>query len=394
MSNLDFGSIDALNNSIGEDIIEVNVPGEGDAIKAPHVPGQNDNKDGDPPANEPPATTTAAEGDLIEIPDSVMSDNSTKGSPQSGSTATSAHADSPSDSNILAFAKALNEQGVLTDIPEEFTGEAATVEGLLGLVKAQVNNSTTSSIEDYKKSLPPAIHDLINNYQEGVPLDKMIGVKSNQMKYASISEEQMKDPEVQKQLVAQDLANRGYSKEKIDARIKLFEDSEVLEQESNDAIVTLRAAEDYNEEQIKKQAQIDKQKSIEDNQKDLESIKSKVDGLKEIVPGRELNDVTRAKLYESMTKVVSNTEDGRPMNSVMVTRKKDPVQFEMTLHYLHSLGVFDGDFSKLIETQTTNAVQDLKRTLQSNTDTLSSGGGVKAPQEGSILSALKMFGEK
>ncbi|MHA2358489.1 MAG: hypothetical protein ACXABK_06955 [Candidatus Heimdallarchaeaceae archaeon] len=382
-NNLDFGSIENLNNSIGE-MIEVNVETPEGNIKQPEPAPAAANEANETGGNTPQASEPPSNEGQIEIPDGNSS-NDTEGSPQGENpTRPAQNADSPSDSKITAFARALSEQGVLSTIPEDFKGD---IESLIGLVGSEIKNN----VEAYKRTLPPVIADLINNYEENVPLDQLIGTKSQQMRYSSITEEALgENSNLQKALVTEDLRNRGFSDEKIQARLQLFEDNEVLATEAKDARENLIKLEQYREQQIAEQA---KQKAIQEqqqNEQTLASIKDQVEGLTEIIPGMELNENSKKKLYESITSVVSNDEHGRPMNNVMVTRAKDPMKFEMTLHYLHSLGVFNGDFSKIINTQKTNATQALKQTLQSNTSTLSSGGSGLGGGS-SIMDGLKVF---
>jgi len=89
-----------------------------------------------------------------------------------------------------------------------------------------------------------------------------------------------------------------------------------------------------------------------------------------------------------MTTIVGNDKQGNAMNSVMATREKDPIKFETTLHYLHSLGIFNGDWSSVIKTAKTKAVTDLEQTLR--TARVSSGLSPKLTgnNEGSVLDSL------
>ena len=94
-----------------------------------------------------------------------------------------------------------------------------------------------------------------------------------------------------------------------------------------------------------------------------------------------------------MTQVVGETAEGRPMNAVMATRQEDPIAFEKTLHYLHSIGVFSGDWSKLTTAKTTNATKELAELLEGNTSEFSGGrnSGHSNPGDSGIIDGLGVF---
>jgi hypothetical protein len=382
MDGLDFGKVDL--NSIEGEMIEVNVEDSDGKIENPTII-EEAKKIKEEVANEPSPDSGTIESkedskDLIEIED-------TEDSPQGQeSTGHSAGTASPSDSNIIAFAKALSEQGVLSDLPEDFDG---TTEGLVKLMQNTVN----SGIEAYKNDLPPVIKDLVNNYEENVPLKDLIDTKSREIQYSTITEEAIdSNVNLQKALIAEDLKNRGYTQEKINERIEMFESNDVLASEAKDAQAALVNVERYHQEQLKKRTEEEKELAAKKNEENLSNIKTSIGKLQEIIPGIPLNDNSRENIYKSMTSVVETDANGRPMNAVMKTRTEDPLKFETTLHYLHSLGVFDGDWSKIRNVSKSNAMKELTEKLNSNTSTMTPGRGVRQSQlSDSIMQGLKMF---
>jgi hypothetical protein len=273
------------------------------------------------------------------------------------------------------------------ELPEEFGGK---VDDLFSLINSEIDNKTTKWV----KSLPKPIIDLIENYQEGVPLDRIIQTKSKQIEYGGITDEVLSENvELQKYLIKQDLQNRGHSEAKILKRLKVFEDSEVLEDEATDALTALKQLETYNQSELKKKAKENRELQENMNKKTLEDIKNAVDTSNEIIPGIALSKKAKDKLYDSLTNIVDNSPEGQPMNAVMAKRAQDPLKFELTLHYLTNLGVFDGDFSKITNVQTSSAVSKLKKQLEST----SSGFAGKNPniprteETESFLNSMKQF---
>jgi len=378
---IDFSGVD-LGNSLGDDMIVVNEAEGKSSIKQPDTIDLADNKStNDENLNKTEKKSEKELEDLIEVIE-TSNENIKPNNPSQQD-----HGDSPSTSSLVTLAKALVEEGVITELPEEFGGK---VDDLFSLINSEIDNKTTKWV----KSLPKPIIDLIENYQEGVPLDRIIQTKSKQIEYGGITDEVLSENvELQKYLIKQDLQNRGHSEAKILKRLKVFEDSEVLEDEATDALTALKQLETYNQSELKKKAKENRELQENMNKKTLEDIKNAVDTSNEIIPGIALSKKAKDKLYDSLTNIVDNSPEGQPMNAVMAKRAQDPLKFELTLHYLTNLGVFDGDFSKITNVQTSSAVSKLKKQLEST----SSGFAGKNPniprteETESFLNSMKQF---
>ena len=64
----------------------------------------------------------------------------------------------------------------------------------------------------------------------------------------------------------------------------------------------------------------------------------------------------------------------------------------MTLHYLASLGVFEGKWDKVISTAKTSSVKELEKLIKSNDNKFSGSGKANIPASDSttnLLSAIK-----
>ena len=377
-------------NSIGDEMIQVDMPAGADVASSTEDPETQEIGKNSTTSETAVDAGEAKEKDpnLIEIPDTPTNQSKTEDNNSGKSPSQNAKAsDSPTDNKIATLAKALTEKGILSEIPEDFDG---TVEGLLGLVGGEVN----TGIQSYKDSLPEAVRKVIDNYEEGVPLDRTIANQSRQVEYKSITTESIdSNIELQKRLVAQDLINRGYSEEKISKRLEMFENNESLMEEARDAHSTLLQAEEYREIEMKKNAAANSKRREDDNRKTLEDIRSSIDTSEEIVPGMKLNKTSRDKLYSSLTSPVDKDANGNPMNAVAATRAKDVLKFETTLHYLHQLGVFGGDWSKLTKVAKSSASKELEALLDNTNDFNGSNSGSAgvSPGAGSVLEGMKIF---
>jgi len=384
--NIDF-------NSIGEgELLEVDVP----VKKTP--PAE--------PGDEGVETATAAakdknkekgEEDLIEVEakgDGITSVAPAKTPQESGEEIDGKDDKSapttPSNeehSPFTPFAKALHEEGILPNLDiEKFGG---TADSLFDAVRSEIQ----VGVDTYKESLPTVVKEIIDNYEEGVPLSELIDAKSKQMEYASIKKEDFTENDALQKAVVRDLLKyKGIKETKVEKIIQSFEDGGQLVKEAEDSLEELQ---EIHQEYLKEQrtaADARNKEISKRNQEALTSIRSLVDTTTEIIPDLKLNKVAKDRIYNSMTQVVSVDERGNPMNKVMEIRKKDPQKFEMVLHYLADLGVFEGDWSKIKTKAKTSAVKDLEKTISNGTAFAQGNKGVgTSGGSSSLLESLKGF---
>lgn len=284
----------------------------------------------------------------------------------------------PGDENLLLnnkvlenISRALYEKGVISELDEEkikAIDESGGAEVLIDLIKGEIQKNTNS----YKESLPERIRKVIDNYEEGVPLDVLIGLESADTRLNSLTEDQVKDSEeLQKLLISENLRRQGISDAKIAKRIQQFDDLNQLEEEALDALTESKeyikkaTEEETNKaKQARIKAEEARVKSLADLQKDIKATNQLIEGIK-------ISDREKDIIYESMTKAVDKDSNGNPMNAVMVTRQKNPLGFEKLLHYYHSLGLFniedDGklspNISKIKAGAKASAMDDLNKAI-------------------------------
>jgi len=279
------------------------------------------------------------------------------------------NSDSSSPGYLKAFAKFLYEEGVPIDFKEDedFKDPAQLTEKIVSVIKSEV--------EDYKNSLPATVKELINNWEENIPLDKLIGVKSRQIETKNISSEQLEeDTKLQKEVVSKYLNYRGFSKEEIESEIEEYSDLGILYDKAKKHLGNLSKFEEAEEIKIKEEAKIEQSRMEKERAEQLDTIKStvyKIDN--SFIPNVEFTERLKDSIYKSMTEVVS-VDNGRPMNDLMAKTQKDRLGFETIVHTLNAIGVFDIDengkfkpnFKKLMVGTKTNAVKELSKALERN----------------------------
>jgi hypothetical protein len=262
---------------------------------------------------------------------------------------------------LKSFALALKKEGVFTTLDtEKYDG---SIEGLKNAIfdEAKVLN------EDYKNSFPPLIKYLADNYEEGVPLDELIDIKSNEIRYSSIDKEKLKeDVGLQKAVYTEYLRKTtNFSDAKIAKEVTKLEDLSELDVEVEEALPELIKFEQKKETELKEKTKAEQLELKKRNDEVLVSIKKTTEDFKgkEIVPGIKLTDKDVASLYKSMTTPVGYDVNGSPISEVQKMRSEDPIGFELRLAHVAKLTKGFTDFSSLVKGANTVAAKKVEQAI-------------------------------
>lgn len=325
------------------------------------------------------------EEELLEI---IDEDTKKKETPSSDD----ANKNPSSDNTVFqSLIGALNEKGILSSQLDMNKINDAIKEGedptniLFDLMAYELQ----TQINYYKEQLPEKIQRLINNYEEGVPLDKILQLKIEQDRLSNIPESKIKDdPEIQKEIIKRYMTEMGENETRILKNIKRLESTEELEDEALENYKALLNLYEKKEQNLRDEANAAEAKFNEEREQMLNNIKTNVMNTNEVIPGIQLNDKDRESIFSSMTKPVGVDENGTPMSSVWKTRAINPIEFEKALHYYHMIGLFNfdnrgnfkPDFSKLTKSVKNEAISELSKKLNIE-DKKSSGGSLGAKNE-------------
>jgi hypothetical protein len=280
---------------------------------------------------------------------------------------------SPSADVYKLFAKGLYEEGVISDFSEEdfvkkIEGGSTPTEAINELVKQTVNKSK----EDWKKSLPEKVNQLIEAYEEGVPFDEILNIKSNQIRLESVKAEHLEsDKALREYLIKQDLLSREFSEEEAQEEYDLYLSSGKDLEKSKRALQNLQSRLSKVEQQKIEEAQKNKDLQNETQKKFLKTLKSKIDDTDEIVTGVQLTKKEKDDIFNTLTKQ-EKLPDGKTTSSIMAHRQKNPTAFDTTLAYLFNIGAFkldeegnpNPDWSKIAKIKKTKAVSDFENSLK------------------------------
>lgn len=295
-------------------------------------------------------------------------------------------------SPITPFASLLHEKGFLPNLNwEDFNAAEDKIEALADAMRKEVEFANANFIN----SFPEELVDLVKAVASGVPFDKLKDNKVAELNYSTITQDSLsEDVSLQKRLVSESLAAKGFNEKKIAKMLNTFEDTDSLEEEANDALVELKEFHKKQQEQIKLQY-AEQQKQLEArHQQTIRTINDTVKGTEEIVPGMKLNDSVKNRLIQNMTQIVGQSQDGTPLNFVMQTRAKNPLKFDMAVTYLADITNGFEDWSKIKTTAKTAATKDFKAALGeaiTNSGAPKGANATKDNKEALMASLEKMF---
>jgi len=264
--------------------------------------------------------------------------------------------DAEEASPLTPYAKYLKEEGILPNLNlEEFDGNVETL-------KEGMASEIQNGISEYIGSLPERVKGIINNYQEGLPLDKVLEFDNKNLEYTSIDEEQLKDESTQKKLLTDYYKKTTkFSDERIDKEIKRLDDLQELEEESKYVLEELKGLQKEEEQlakEVAKQQQIEAEKSRAEQVNQLKETIEKTD---EIVPGVKVNKLVKDKLFKNLTTPIGYDQYGNAINKLGAYRAKNPVQAELMFNYIFEATKEFTDWSALSKSGKKSAIKELEK---------------------------------
>lgn len=290
---------------------------------------------------------------------------------------------------LKSFVSVLKEQGVLEGLDiESYDG---TIDGL----KQGIFNEAKAMADEYKETLPPVIKYLIDNYEEDVPLDQLINIKSNEIRYSSIDKEKLKeDTGLQKELYKEFLKKTtNFSDTKITKEVTRLEETGELSNEVDEALPELVKLEKTREKQILAETKAAKEASQKQNEETLKNIKKTADSYKgkEIVPGLKLTDKDVLALNKSLTTPVGYDNNGTPISEIQKLRSEDPIGFELKLNYIAKLTKGFTDYSVFIKSAKTAVAKEVE--IAATSTSTYKGGKSNIVEEDKPKDILSSFGK-
>ena len=269
---------------------------------------------------------------------------------------------SPSSNFYYSIASALVEDGVLPDLDEEFVKGIKSPEDLAEAIDKQVN----ARLDETQKRINAALNaelepDEIRQYE---------AVLGNLEKITedAIKDESDKGENLRKQLIYQDLINRGFSKERATREVKKSFDSGSDIEDAKDALESNKSYFKKQYDDLIKEGQEEAENEKKRVKKEAQDLKKQMLEDKEIFEGIAMDKATRQKAYDNIAKPVYKTEDGEYLTAIQKYETENPVEFRKKLGVIFTLT--DG-FKNLdmlvkgkVKKEVKNSLRELEHTLR------------------------------
>jgi hypothetical protein len=347
----DYTSIifDSVSGLLDDDDSNNNVPNDDDDGNA--NPTSNDDNDQQP--------LNADDGnDTDEVDDNVDDVNETNNNDNDIDTGEGSDNDGGDDSSpLVPYAKLLVDEGILPNLNlDEFDG---TAEGL----KEAMNKEIYSGIEAYKESLPEDVKKIIDGYEVGVPLEKLLELNKEKLNVSTIKESDIiNNEELQKEIVRKYFKKTTrFSDKKIEQNIERLSDIGELEAEALSNITELKALVEEDEAKAIEAAKRQEEEYQEQLRKYWEEFDKKLEAADEIIPGLKVTKTIKQKIITNLSTAVATDQNGNPVNKIAYYRSKHPQEFELYLNYLFEVTNGFSDFSVLSKGGKKAAIAELEK---------------------------------
>lgn len=298
--------------------------------------------------------------DLFNNPESVGSEKEEKNNKEEkDTTSTEGSGSSPNSNFYYSIANALVEDGILTDLDEDFIKEIKSPEDLAEAIEKQVN----SRLDEAQKRVYAALN-------AGVDTDEVRQYENLLNNLNKISEEAIKDESekgenLRKQLIYQDLINRGFSKERATREVKKSFDSGSDLEDAKDALESNKNFFKQQYDELIKEGQEEVEREKRRVKKESQDLKKQMLEDKEIFEGISMDKATRQKAYDNITKPIYKTEDGEYLTAIQKYETENPVEFRKKLGVIFTLTDGFKNLDMLVKGKVKKEVKNSLRELES-----------------------------
>ena len=311
------------------------------------------------------------EGLFEETPESVGSEEHQEGEDTTSEKKTGS---SPTNNFYSSIAKALKEDGVFPDLDDETADKIKEAEDFAEVVEQQVQ----ARLDEQQKRV-------INALNAGVE-DATIKQYENTLAYLdSITEEALSDEDekgenLRKQLIYQDLINKGYSKEDAQEELKeIFDNGSDLRKAKR----ALAANKDFfrkGYQNIIDEAKEEKESEERERKEQTAALKKSILEDKKVFGEIQLDKATRQKVLDNISKpTYRDKETGELFTALQKYEMDNKIEFIKNVGLLFTLTDGFKNLDKLVQgkvkTEVKKGLRELEHTL--NNTSRSSDGNLR-----------------
>lgn len=270
---------------------------------------------------------------------------------------------SPNNSDFYySLTNALVEDGVLSNLDEDFIKTIKSPEDFAEAIEKQVNSRLDEKQKRITDALEAEVEPNVIRQYENV-LGFLDSVKDD-----AITDEGEKGEKLRKDLIFQDFINRGYSKERAEREVKKSFDSGSDIEDARDALVSNKEFYKDKYEGLIEESQKEIKAEKERAKKQMEELKKSLLDTEEVFKGITIDQKTRKQAYENITKPVYKTEDGEYLTAIQKYEEDNPVEFRRALSVLFTMTDGFKNIDKLVQKKVNkevkNSIRNLEHTLR------------------------------
>ena len=260
-----------------------------------------------------------------------------------------------------SIAKAFAEEGIFPDLDEETISKVNTPEELRDLVEKQIK----AGLDERQKRIDEALGvgvepDTIKQYEGALNyLDSLND--------EAITAETDEGEKLRKQLIYQDLINRGYSKERASREVKKSIDGGT---DIEDAKEALKSNKDFFKSKydgIIEDARKEEEAEIAKRKEQAEKLKASILTDKKVFGEIEVDKATRQKIYDNLAKpVYKDPETGEMLTTIQKYEMEHRTEFLKNLSLVFTLTDGFKNLDGLVKGKVRKEVKKGFRELENN----------------------------
>ena len=153
------------------------------------------------------------------------------------------------------------------------------------------------------EGLPDQIKELVKHYEEGVPLDELINVKSNIQRLENITDDVLnRDEDLQEYLLTEHLRSQDFDEDEIREKIELYKDKLLLDSEAKIALKKLLKNQVNYETSLIENSRKELEYKQKEYQTNLNNLKQTISDAESFIPGLAIKKENKEKFFNAMTK--------------------------------------------------------------------------------------------
>lgn len=302
-----------------------------------------------------------------EKPESVGGEEDNKGA---GGPSSNGDGTSPQNDVISSFAKAMKDDGYLQNLDEDTLAGIKDAQSMADAIEKEVLGRLDAEQRRIKEAL-----------DMGVPAESVKNYNTILGNLGKITEEQLNAESEHGQnlrvnLIYQDFINKGIPEEQAKVLVKRSVDAGTDREDAKSALEGNKTFYQNQYDKLINDAKAEEAAEKQKIEKQAADLKKSLLESKEVFKGISLDDATRKKAYEAVTKPIARSTDGENLTAVQKFADDNPVEFRKALGVLFTLTNGFTSLDGVINKQVRKQVKSHLSSFEAKMNSRPSGGGL------------------